>query len=281
MPLTNADCPGDDSHARSRSSRTLENTRRKEVLMIHRSTIVVLVGLLFASCAQVPREAVELSATVGRDLSSVYEAHRDLAKMLFTRMRRDVNRFVDDVYAPYQVRFVMSRQQELASSSNPDDRRKSILPVMEASSKPDASAETRAVALKAMEILVRRISVDVESMRKELLDTLNLQQAEVLGSIDRAYQQLHYANSIVTGHLSSVVKVHDAQADLLMAVGVDRDLRRVVGESLADASDKIAEVVEKAETVKDKFDEVEEGAANLKKVISGLKQKLSSKAKKK
>jgi ABC-type transporter Mla subunit MlaD len=194
-------------------------------------------------------------------------------------MRRDVNRFVDEVYVPFQIRFVMNRQKDLALSTNPEDQRKSILTAIDGAFKPEAPSEKQEVALKAMEIFVRKIRGDVEALRNQLIDTLDIQEGEVLGSIDRAYQQLHYANSIVTGHLSSVVKVHDAQADMLQALGVDRDLRRVVGESLANASEKIADVVDKAETASDKLADVEENAASLKKAIAELKQKLNTKGK--
>ena len=249
--------------------------------MIQRHVALTLGALLFMSCAQVPREAVELSATVGRDISTVYEAHRRLAQTLFTRMRRDVNRFVDDVYAPFMIRFVMNRQRELATSQNPDDRRKSILLAIDEAFKPGASSERQDDALKAMEILVKKLRGDIESVRSQLLDSLNGQEHEVLGSIDRAYEQLHYANSIVTGHLASVVKVHDAQAELLQSIGVDRDLRKVVGEGLASASEKIADVVDKAEGASDKLTRAEETIANLKKTIGELQQKLNIKGKEK
>jgi len=245
--------------------------------MMMRCIACLLVLVLVASCAQVPREAVELSSTVGRDISTVYQAHRDLARLLFSRMRRDVNRFVDEVYAPYQIRYVMNRQRELATSDRAEDRRKSLLLAIDEAFKPGASSERQDEVLKGMEIFVARIRADIESLRSQLIDTLDIQEEEVLGSIDRAYQQIHYANSIVTGHLASIVKVHDAQADLLQSIGVDRDLRKVVGEGLAGASDRIADAVDKAESADDKLATAQETASNLKKTIADLQQKLKSK----
>src|SRR5690606_29737763 len=81
------------------------------------SGIVVVVTLL--GCAQVPKESVELSATVGRDIASVHKAHRELAQLVFERMRRDINRFVDNVYAPHQIRAFMEADAKLAKSSSP------------------------------------------------------------------------------------------------------------------------------------------------------------------
>ena len=99
--------------------------------------------------------------------------------------------------------------------------------------------------------------------------------------IGRAYQQLHYANSIVTGHLSSVRKVHDTQAELLNAIGVDRDLRKEVGENLSKASDKIADLVKAAEKADAKLAQAEETAQKIKDEVSKIKERLTDNQKEK
>jgi len=189
-------------------------------------------------------------------------------------MRHDINRFVDEVYAPFQIRNTMNRQNQLARSSKPEDRKKSLLLAINAAFKTDASPQLQDAVLKGMGSMVSKIKADVESMRRELLGPLNAQEAEVLGSIDRAYQQLHYANSIVTGYLSSVVKVHETQAELLQAIGIERDLRKEVGDNLAKASDKIGDLVEAAEKADAKLDMAEESARKLKEAVSELKKNL-------
>ena len=74
-----------------------------------------------------------------------------------------------------------------------------------------------------MQRLVGEIRDDVEDKRNEILAPLAAEEAEVLGGIDRGFQKLHHANSIVTGHLASIVKVHEVQADLLDAIGIEKD----------------------------------------------------------
>jgi len=242
--------------------------------MSRKFILVFLVGLFLVACAQVPKESVELSATLGRDIASVHKSHRELAQLLFARMNKDINRFVDQVYAPYQIRRAMVRQNELARSSSSEDQEKSILLAINAAFNPGASLELQDNVLKGMGIMVKKIRADVESMRHELLDPLKAQEAEVIGSIDRAYHQLHYANSIVTGHLSSVVKVHETQSEIMKAIGVERDLRKEVGDNLAKASDQIGALVETAEKVDARLNNVEENALKLKKAVSDLKKDL-------
>lgn len=239
--------------------------------MITRMIPIALSILLFSGCAQVPKESVELSATVGRDIAVAHKAHVQLATLFFERMKRDVNRFVDETYAPYQIHNAMLRQKELADSDDRNIRRKSLLLAINAAFKPGASEKLQSQVLKGMGSLVAKIRKDVENMRSELLNPLNEQEKQVLGSINRAYKQIYYANSIVTGYLSSVVKVHDAQADLLAELGVERDLGKEVGERLADVSIKITSLVDKAKKTDKKLDGAEATANSLKSAIAELK----------
>lgn len=233
--------------------------------------------LLFAGCAQVPRESVELSTTIGRDIAVTHQAHIQLATLLFEKMKQDVNRFVDGTYAPYQIRKAMERQKQLANSDDQKEKNKSLLLAINAAFKPEASEKSQGAVLKGMGSLVTKIRKDVEQMRTELLNPLIEQEKQVLGSINRAYQQMHYANSIVTGHLSSIVKVHEVQSDLLAEFGVERDLRKEVGEGIASVSAKIALLVDAAEKVDYKIEAAESTAKSLKKAITELGQVFTGK----
>ena len=168
----------------------------------------------------------------------------------------------------------MNRQWELARSSKEKERKRSLLLAINAAFKPDASPKLQENVLKGMAIMVGKIRQDVEAMRSELLDPLKAQEKEVTGSIDRAYQQIHYANSIVTGHLSSVAKVHETQAELLDKIGVERDLGKDIGDTLARASERIGTLVETAEKADDKIKKAEEFAIDLKSAINELKDNI-------
>ena len=228
--------------------------------------------LLFTGCAQVPKESVELSATIGRDIAVTHKAHIQLATLLFKKMKQDVNRFVDGTYAPYQIKKAMERQKQLADSDDQKEKNKSLLLAINAAFKPGASEKLQGTVLKGMGSLVTKIRNDVEQMRAELLNPLIEQEEQVLGSINRAYQQMHYANSIVTGHLSSVVRVYEAQSDLLAEFGVERDLRKEVGEGIAGVSERITILVDTAENVDDKIEAAESTATSLKSAITELGQ---------
>ncbi len=238
--------------------------------MRNKFLLVAMAGMLLSACAQVPREAVELSATVGRDIAVTHKAHIQMAKLMFSKMKQDVNRFVDNVYAPYQIREAMKRQMDLAKSLDQRERNKSLMLALNAAFKEDASDKLQQAVLKGMGLFVSKIRYDVEEMREELLAPLNKQEKTVLGSINRAYLRMHYANSIVTGHLASVAKVHDTQQALLSEVGIERDLRKEIGEGLSKVSNNITKWVNQVEKAQGKFDKAEENASRLKEIIGDL-----------
>ncbi|MCI0508168.1 MAG: hypothetical protein L0Z73_18990 [Gammaproteobacteria bacterium] len=198
-----------------------------------------------------------------------------MAKLLFSRMRSDINRFVDKVYAPYQINNAMACQQELATSSDPKERSKSLLLAINAAFSDRGSPQLQEAVLKGMGIFVFKIRQDVESMRTVLLNPINQQETEVLSSIERAYLQLHYANSIITGHLSSVVKVHDTQSENMDAMGMEQDLRTTIGTALSGTTEKIADLVEESTQADEKLSKVEENAEKLKNTINEFKSKVS------
>lgn len=198
-------------------------------------SLLVVLGLV--SCAQVPKESVELSVTVGRDLAEVHRAHRELVAQYFGRMRQDINGFIDEVYRPYQLkhsmedfRLVERIQQAAQATSGPD-------------------------ALQIMELFVSNLTNQIESYRNELLQNIAQQETEVLAAVDDAYQKIQNANAIVTGHLASIRKVHDAQEELLQRTNL-ADFRNRITRNTVALSDKIESVTAQARKGEESVDKV-------------------------
>jgi 3-isopropylmalate dehydratase small subunit len=232
----------------------------------------ILCILLYAGCAQVPKQSVELSATVGRDIAQVYKAHRELAVILYGRIKGDVNKFVDQVYAPYQIQKLLQADHEDFKKGDPD----ALFSALDVAIKQPKNSDAQKTAFQAMEVFVQVVHAEIESYREERLAPVLAQEKEVLSAIDRSYNQIHYANSIVTGHLASIVKVHDAQEDLLNEFGIE-GLRKDIGQKLSSTSNSIAEFVKKAKRVDGTVEEMEEKIKKLTKkfdmLVGGKKKK--------
>jgi hypothetical protein len=225
--------------------------------------MLFIMAISLVACAQVPKESVELSATVGRDIQKAQESHLELAKVLFDRMKFDVNRFVDEEYAPFQIQFLFKQQASKATQpgASPENSMLLLIPV---AFSDEGTADHQDAVVELMSKFSMAIRADVEHYRRKLLQPLEQQEAEVIGSIKRHYQQLHRANSIVTGFLSSVANVHQVQNELLEAFGADTDLREVAGTTLAQTSIKLNKILEKAGDGEVQLDEVE---GKIKKIV--------------
>ncbi len=220
---------------------------------MRRIRFTLLVGLLLSSfaCAQVPRESVELSVTVGRDLAEVHRAHRELAVRYFDQIKGDIDAFVDEVYRPYTIENSM--------------RQFGLIDRIVAAQAPGAKVD----ALSVMELYVTMVSEEIEAYRQELLDPIEAYEREVLTGIDDAYQKLQNANAIVTGHLASIRKVHDAQEELLEKAGMENLRGRFVEETVY-LSERVADLVEKGRKADEKAGELEETIRRLKELVKTI-----------
>lgn len=125
-----------------------------------------------SACAQVPKESVELSVTVGRDLAEVHRAHRELAIEYFDCVKKDINEFIDEVYRPYMIQKTMADFRLLQRIQRAVER----------------GDETR--AFNIMKLFVSLLSEQIENYRKELLQNISKQESEVLLAIDDSYQKI-------------------------------------------------------------------------------------------
>ena len=185
--------------------------------------------LFVGACDQVPREAVELSATVGRDLEEVHRAHLALAELHFQQSKDAVNGFIDNTYRPaYIARFArefdLPGKVSLAIEKAPNE----LLP--------------------GLTLFVRTAYARIEKKRNELLEPIKAQEREVINEINAAHKQLQAAQAIVTGHLASVRKVRDVQNELLAKAGL-KDLREKIATRTAEVSVRVGELVERGEEI--------------------------------
>jgi hypothetical protein len=210
-----------------------------------------------SACAQVPKQAVELSATVGRDIAQVYQSHKEIAILLYDRIKKDVNNFVDNIYAPYQIKRQLKDDYDDFKSGSKD----TLFAVLNhAVNHPDDS-QAQLNTLVYMEIFLEVVRGDIESFRQEQLSFVIEQEQKLLSAIDRSYNQIHYANSIVTGHLSSITQVYDAQDQILREFGIE-GLRQDIGKTLAETSRKVSEYTDQAKKIDENLDETEKKIKN-------------------
>jgi hypothetical protein len=88
---------------------------------------VILLTAFISGCAQIPKESVQLSVTLGRDLHEMHRAHKELIIKYFARTKDDINNFIDNKYRPFMLKQSMQKFNLIkkikaadASGSSPD-----------------------------------------------------------------------------------------------------------------------------------------------------------------
>ena len=223
---------------------------------------IVLV-LFVSSCVQVPQESVELSRIMGRDIKSVYTAHSNLVNLHFNSIEHQINAFVDDVYAPFQIsRLVQADVEDMQKGL--DDTLAGAL--RDAPSNNDAAKR----AMANMDIFLRLVREEVESYRSDLLHPVQEQRRQLLKELDQAYGNIISANASITAHLSSIRKLKDTQQELLQKMGFEKEMLDNAGARIAQFSgqvDRILDVANKVDAHGDKaiqqFNQVKDQINNL------------------
>jgi len=185
-------------------------------------SFIVTIAITLVGCAQIPKESVELSNTVGRDISAIQVSHMALIKLYFDDKEAQINRWVDQVYAPSQITAVVG---------NPVIRAELEKVITEA-----ASGQNQDVLIKRFDSVITLIHNDVEKTRKELLEPVQSAREDTIAKVQAAYNQVQLGNSITTGYLSSLVKISDTQNQLLAKSGLG-DVRNNLSTDMVNLSD--------------------------------------------
>ncbi len=220
-----------------------------------KSTFVgCLVALSLAGCGTVPEEAVTLSVTIGKDLEEVRRSHRELAIRYFERSRGTVNRFIDDVYRPAFVQKALTEATYEYEEGKPE---LTFLPILLKEIARLNAGEDDADPLFYMRVVVEDAVRQIERTRLKLLEPIETREQKVLRAIDDAYSRVINAHAIVTGHLASVRRVHQAQEELLADVGL-KDIRKKFIDEAAEISDRASDILMEARRVPSTLDELDE-----------------------
>ncbi|MBI1936553.1 MAG: hypothetical protein HYS25_00360 [Ignavibacteriales bacterium] len=196
---------------------------------------VFLFGLIFSACTSVPKESMELSLTVGRDVAEMQRAHLELVNLYYDRLTSGINRFIDEVYAPYQTEKLTGQFRDDLFSTDGDGKPK--------------------LNLENVKTLLEELRSEIDNYRNSKLQPVLAQRDDLLMSINDSYNRIIYANSIVTGHLSSILKVHDAQNEILQKLNLG-GAREKISANLSAVSDKIDNLTSDIKAKKQSVEEI-------------------------
>ncbi len=200
--------------------------------LIRRGVLILALPWLGGCAAKVPEEVVELSYTVGEDLSGLQASYRSLIATHFDNLRSQRNAFIDTQWRPlFLERFVEESQLVSIVTNSPANDLPEILNIW-------------------VEIALDTI----EARRATLIDPINQDEAALLRLVDQAFANLIWANTTITSHLNSIRKVQEVEDRALTSLNL-KGLRDQIDAQLLLVSQKADSALtrfKQAENVVDK-----------------------------
>lgn len=209
------------------------------------------------ACVSIPQETITLSKTLGQDLTVLQNTHRALVNLYYQKIEDDINRFINDTYAPFVIHYVLN--QQLTAYQAGDTA--SIYAVIEQAGKTNSKSSALA-ALNDMTDFQEAAWKQINKKRMDLITPIDLQKDSVVRAIDQAYAQALQANNAITTYLQSVRNVKDTQAEALSMIGLKGAGDKTI-QTLVNVSNTVAEAVQKAEDIDVKTDEAEKQIENI------------------
>lgn len=208
--------------------------------------------LCFSSCASVPPETVTLSKTVGSDLAVLQQSHENITKLYYARIKTSINNFIDDVYKPFILNFVLSKQLEEFKKGN-ESLFTSLNNAATSTDKESADA-----ALNDMTEFLSDATAQIAAKRKELLNPIVTQETQVLQSINDSYGNIIYANSTLTGYLESLQKIKQTQNKALSVITGVKNTDSIVRSKLLKLSTVVNTAIDEGKTIDSKVGNVQD-----------------------
>jgi len=237
-----------------------------EILTEMKKIVFLLIMFSVSACVAIPKETATLSQTLGTDLKVLHNTHRNMVTLYFEKIKNEINSFVNDVYSPFIINYVLKSDLKNYQEGNP-----SLFGAIEIAGKKEGKEESEN-ALKEMSDFLDAARRNIETKRNELISPINTQQNQVLQAVDQSYENAIYANSTITGYLESVQKVKAAQKEALSMIGME-GADTVMTNNLVKLSDQLDTALKKGKEIDIKSDNAYNQFESIIKEIKNLTNK--------
>ena len=213
------------------------------------------------ACASVPKQAVTLSAAVGTRLADMESAHEKAISGYFQLTRERVESFLADRWIPDYLGALVKEGNFvnvlITAKGMKDDQETTVKAELDKAGVPKASQPEILASINSafanpergrLALLFSEQAIhDIEAKRRSLIDPINAQEKQALTELRSAYAQLIEAQSTITGHLSSVQKVTEAQDEAIAKLGLLRQRDAAIDKAI-NINEEVGGILNKGKT---------------------------------
>tara|TARA_R110001583_G_scaffold1612_4_gene12707 strand:+ start:5135 stop:5764 length:630 start_codon:yes stop_codon:yes gene_type:complete len=202
---------------------------------------------MFGCSATVPKEVVELSYKMEKDMVEVQSTYISLVKQHIGLLKLQRENYLKNEWIPLYVKSWIDDGQLIGMADGSveydeeADEFKSVT-----TPTPNRQAQLNGVVLWAE----AAVSV-IDEKRLSLIKPLELAEVELIDSINQSFSLLLRGNKTITAHLNSIREVQDVQNDLLSKVELG-GLRDKLNTQLSQLSDDATNGLEKIRKIDQK-----------------------------
>ena len=187
--------------------------------------------LLSACSATVPKEVVELSYQMEKDMSQVEESYVALVRQHVSMLKKQREDYLYREWVPVMLEDWIQTGQliEMAQGTVVYD---DSIGEFKAVTQPDRLSQLSSITEWALVA-----SEEIEVKKRELIQPLEEAEQKLIADIQLSFNLLIQGNQTITAHLNSIRKVQDVQNKLLERVGWD-GLRDNINQQLNELSEQ-------------------------------------------
>jgi len=182
--------------------------------MKFRIVFIIVTFYIFNSCISVPKQTVKLSSVIGTDLKVLENSHTTMVGLFYTEIINNINGFIEDVYAPFIINYVLKKELDSYHNSQP-----SIFEAIEDAATKGCKANTEK-AYNDMSDFLKAARTQIEKKRNELLVPIQKQRDSIILNIKISYGNTILASSSVTSYLQSISSLKESQNEVLSVIGL-------------------------------------------------------------
>ena len=194
--------------------------------------------VLLNSCISVPKETVELSYSLGKDISSIKSSYITLINEYFDLLSEKRLNYLDNIWTP---RFIKEwvRDGKLHDISTgaviwSPEALDFIIP---------QNSLNKEESLKSIVFWSNAAIEQINNKRKELIKPLSIEKKELIAEIENAFDRLYRSNAAITSYLSSIQKISEIQDSTLEDLKLS-DIQNNISQKLISISKKADEELE-------------------------------------
>lgn len=184
--------------------------------------LMVIIILVNGCFGRMPREALELSNTMGEDLKALHHSYRQLIIAHFNSLRQQIDSFIETKWLPVFIKDFIERGNlvQMVQSSHPDQRETDV-------------TEWVIAAMDA-----------VNKKRTELIKPLDEEEKKLLEMVDNSFSLLNQANTKIYAHLKSHAKLNEPPEGSMNIYDL-KGLREKIDSALATTAARTTRILEK------------------------------------